>query len=138
MRTHRTCPVLTGVISGRRYAIQHGYDVIPVYHFGETQLYSVLWPFDVPWIVRLRVAIAKRTQVATGVGYGFLHFPLMPDPSTRCRTVVGPRLVLPEEKSIDKEGVVRWHAEYVSALNSLYNEHRVALSAYAHKELEIW
>ena len=62
----------------------------------------------------------------------------MPNPHTRCRTVVGERLVLPHDEAIDKEGVVRWHAEYVLALKSLYNSHRAALPAYANKELEIW
>lgn len=121
-----------------KYAIQFGYDLVPVYHFGETQLYSLLWPFDVPWVVKLRLAIAQKFQIATGVGVGYRHLPLVPNPRARCRTVVGARVVLPHQPEVEREAVVKWHAEYVMKLQKLFDGHKRELPAYAKKELELW
>lgn len=121
-----------------KYAIRHGYDLVPIYHFGETMLYQLFWPWGQPWAVRLRLAFAQRFQIATGLGLGWPLVPVIPRRGVACRTVVGARLVLPHNESVGAADVLRWHGKYVHHLQSLYNAHRADLPAYRDKELELW
>merc|ERR1712050_719636 len=107
-----------------KYALEYGYDLVPVYHFGETQLYTVLWPQNVDWVLRLRLRIAQKTQIALGLGFGCWWMPNLPRQGQKCVTVFGERLTFPRIESPTPEDVEKHHAQYVETLKQLYNQHR--------------
>jgi len=121
-----------------KYALQFGYDLVPVYHLGETQMFRPLYPQDTSWAVKLRLAIAHKTGIALGIGFGFPLMPLIPDPRARCISIVGERMVLEQISTPTREQVDQCHSEYMNRLRALYEGHRHLHPAYAHKELEIW
>jgi len=121
-----------------KYALEMGYDLLPVYHLGETQLYHVLWPQTEEWAVRLRLALAQRLQLASGLGFGTWWMPNLPRMNQKCITVYGTRLELPQIESPTAEDVDKYHGLYMEALEALYNSHRDRLPEYRGKPLEIW
>jgi len=121
-----------------KYALTMGYDLLPVYHFGETQLYTICWPLTTAPIVRLRLAIARKTQIATGFGYGCWFMPNLPKLNQKCITVIGERIELPRIDEPSREDVDRYHSMYIERLTELYNQHRHRLPEYVNKPLEIW
>uniref|UniRef100_A0A7S2WNH2 Acyltransferase n=1 Tax=Rhizochromulina marina TaxID=1034831 RepID=A0A7S2WNH2_9STRA len=121
-----------------KYCIQFGYDVRAVYHFGETQLYDVMFPWDEPWAVKWRLWLARTFQLATGLGVGCRYWPLAPKPNIRCISVEGPRIELPCVPEPPRDLVEKYHAVYVESLQKLYAKHRHRHASYASKELEIW
>jgi len=121
-----------------KYALEMGYDLLPVYHLGETQLFHICWPFSTLFMVRLRLAFARKAQIATGLGYGCLLMPNLPKMNQKCITVIGERIVLPRIERPTSEDVDRYHALYVERLTALYNQNRHRLPDYADKPLEVW
>jgi hypothetical protein len=88
--------------------MEFGYDLQPVYHFGETQQYNILWPLDEPWCLRWRVWLANKTQLAVGVGFGDWLMPLIPRRGTRCLTVVGEPLAVPHSTTPSEQVPLRF------------------------------
>ena len=135
-------PVHERVFLKRRFgfvklALEHGYDLVPVYHLGESQMYGML-PLQ-RWgpILRCRLWMTKRFSLPFGFGVGCWYCPVLPR-RVPCVSAVGDPVVLPKIDSPTRADVAKYHALYVEALVATYNEHRHLLPAYAGKDLEVW
>merc|ERR1712130_780087 len=96
-----------------KYALQMGYDLVPIYHFGETQLYDILWPWNTDWMVKLRLKFAQKTQIALGIGIGCRFAWNLPKRGQKCITAYGDRVELPKIESPTSEDVEKYQALYI-------------------------
>jgi len=121
-----------------KYALQYGFDLVVHYHFGETELFDILWPCNTPSVLRWRLYIAEKFQLALGFGIGWPWMPNIPKRGKKCVTVIGERLTLPRIETPSPQDVEKYHNMYVERLVNLYNENRHLVPSYANKELELW
>lgn len=102
-----------------KLALQNGYNVVPVYSFGENQTYSNmqgLWKFRL-WLNSLNVPGI--------VVFGSWLFPLLPKRHPKgLKVVVGDPLVLPTLTDPSREDVKLWHDKYIASLVRLFEEHK--------------
>lgn len=120
-----------------KLALENGYDLVPVYHLGETQMFS-MFPLQ-RWkpILRARLWMTRNTSLPFGFGFGAWFCPFLPK-RTDCVSAVGEPVSCPKIENPSREDVAKYHAKYVQALVATYNNNRHLLSAYKDKELEIW
>jgi 2-acylglycerol O-acyltransferase 2 len=105
-----------------KLALQHGYDVIPVYCFGENQTY---WNMQGAWKVRLWM---NSLGIPSILIWGAWFLPLLPKRSEIGLYVVcGDALELPRIENPTKEQVREWHDKYVAALINLYERHKISI-----------
>lgn len=102
-----------------KLALQHGYNVVPVYTFGENESYfnaQGLWKFRL-WLNGMGIpAIAI---------FGAWFLPLLPKRQSRgLRVVVGDPIELPTIPNPTREEVKLWHDKYIAALTRLFDEHK--------------
>jgi len=121
-----------------KYALQYGFDLVAIYHFGETELFDIIWPFATPTVLRWRLRIAERFQLALGLGIGWPLMPNLPKRGKKCVTVIGERITLPRIETPSPQDVDKYHSMYVEQLVNLYNNNRHLIPSYAKKELELW
>ena len=119
-------------------ALEHGYDLLPIYHFGENELYDIAWPLDTPWARKLRLWLVKHFGIPIIIGFGWPLCPFLPKKNVHCCTVVGETLRLPQIDHPSRNEVAAYHKLYVNALVDLYNKNRDSLPNYAEKDLELW
>eukprot|EP00918_Siedleckia_nematoides_P038333 GHVU01083294.1.p1 GENE.GHVU01083294.1~~GHVU01083294.1.p1 ORF type:complete len:497 (-),score=94.57 GHVU01083294.1:443-1933(-) len=117
-----------------KYALEHGYELQPVFMFGENHLYRQaqgMWglrfylnEFGVPgvifWGSRLFPLLPKRNPIMVAVG----------------KPMAMPTIPKPTELEVNK-----WHSLYVDRVRELYHTHAVKYYGeldFKHKELEIW
>ena len=104
-----------------KLALQHGFNVVPTYSFGENQTYSNvqgLWKFRL-WLNSL--------SVPGIVVFGSWLFPLLPKRHPKGLTVVvGEPLVLPTISDPTRDEVKLWHDKYMASLVRLFEEHKEA------------
>ena len=102
-----------------KLALQHGYNVIPVYTFGENNTYSNvqgLWKFRL-WLNNLGCPAI--------IVFGSWLNPLLPKRHPRgLKVVVGDPLVLPKIPTPTREEVTLWHDKYMASLVRLFEEHK--------------
>jgi len=120
-----------------KLALQHGYNVVPVYCFGENQTYDNIqgmWNFRL-WLNKLGMPAI--------VVFGSWFFPLLPrrDDPRGIRVVVGEPVVLPKINNPSRDEVRHWHEKYIAALIRIFEEHKE--DYYGHEiaktqKLEIW
>mmetsp|Transcript_21714 Transcript_21714/g.60334 ORF Transcript_21714/g.60334 Transcript_21714/m.60334 type:complete len:352 (-) Transcript_21714:160-1215(-) len=119
-----------------KLCLQHGYRVRPVYCFGEKKTY---WNWQGAWNWRLAL---NRLGVPAIFVWGTPLLPLVPKHDFDFTIVVGPPLDVPHLPEPTREQVQRYHAMYVRALQTLFDEHKER--AYGPVEggtdckLEIW
>ncbi|KAH8063463.1 hypothetical protein JL722_2633 [Aureococcus anophagefferens] len=109
-------PVHERVFLKRRFgfvklALEHGYDLVPVYHLGESQMYGML-PLQ-RWgpILRCRLWMTKRFSLPFGFGVGCWYCPVLPR-RVPCVSAVGDPVVLPKIDSPTMADVAKYHARY--------------------------
>jgi len=103
-----------------KLALQNGYNVVPVYTFGEHQTYANVQGF---WKLRLWL---NNLGLPAIVIFGSWFFPLLPKRHSRgLKVVVGDPIVLPTIPNPTREDVKLWHDKYVAALVRLFEEHKV-------------
>merc|ERR1712194_559391 len=107
-----------------KYALQYGYDVVPIYHIGETMLFDAFWPFYYDPIVKVRMWIAQKTGAALCFGIGCRWMWNLPKRGQKCVSVIGDRLVLPRIENPSSEDVNKYHQIYMDAVVGLYNKNR--------------
>jgi hypothetical protein len=110
-----------------KYALQHGASLVPVFSFGENDLYkTITFPED-SFGKNLQNKAMKLYGVSTplcmGRGIFNLDLGILPHRTT-CYTVVGEPLDLPCIKDPKSEDIEKWHKLYVDALISLYENHQ--------------
>ena len=110
-----------------RLALQAGAALVPVYGFGEVELFGLVQP--TPLLRALQVALAKVTAFTVPLFYGRGLWDGVGTLPRRVplHTVVGPPLCLPRIADPTPEEVAVWHGRYVSALRDLFNEYAPAL-----------
>lgn len=118
-----------------KLCLQYGYQLRPVYSFGEIEAFDNLqglFPFRL-WM--------NRYGIPGAIPWGWLPIPFLPKPNVDLMVVVGPILKLPMIADPTFEDVQNWHARYIEALQDLFERHKV--EAYGpdigkNKTLELW
>jgi len=96
-----------------KYALRHGYDLVPCYTFGETDLFS-----NLQGLWRRRFAL-NALDIPAVLPWGAPFLPALP----RRRAIVmaiGQPVYMPHIQHPTQEDVDRHHARYVMALERLY------------------
>ncbi|CAE8683601.1 unnamed protein product, partial [Polarella glacialis] len=113
-----------------KYALRHGYDLVPCYAVGEADMFrnpQGLWKFRF-WLNELSIpAVAPL---------GFPFFPLLPR-RVPVSVVIGNPVKLPRIANPTDADVKEHHARYVEALQKLYKEATKG-SVSEGRPLEIW
>jgi len=99
-----------------RAAIQAGVPVVPTYHFGTGGVFSLIAP---PGAATLSRALRAAIMVPVGVG----GWAPIPRPS-RLTVAVGSPLRWPQEDEPSGATVAAAHAEFVTALTTLFEDHK--------------
>ncbi|GET89267.1 hypothetical protein, conserved [Leishmania tarentolae] len=110
-----------------KIALQEGTPLVPVYGFGENNVYSVPKLASEPWIRYLmelwKQWVGFAIPLVRGRGffnskYGFLPYrhPIV--------VVVGEPLEVPRIPNPSEEDLEVWQGKYIECLSQLYNEHR--------------
>lgn len=119
-----------------KLALIHGYDVVPVYVFGENRTY-----FNVQgnWKMRLKMNSFNLPGI---VVWGLSFMPLMPKrDKDGLYIVAGAPLKLPKIENPTREEVKLWHDKYIAALVKVYEDHKC--DAYGQEvgqvsKMELW
>ena len=102
-----------------KLALQNGYNVVPVYVFGENQTYA-----NVQGMWKLRLWLNSLPCPAIVI-FGSWLFPLLPKRHPRgLKIVVGDPLVLPKISKPSREEVKLWHDKYIASLVKLFEENK--------------
>lgn len=126
----KDCTVLKKRKGFIKYCLQYGYKLHPVYTFGESETFFTFTGFR-----KLRMKISEQ-NIPMIAFFGWPLFPILPRPSSKLFTYVGPALDLPHKPEPTKEDVDEWHRKYMEALTKLYNDSRVE-AGWPTSELEI-
>ncbi|KAM9312118.1 2-acylglycerol O-acyltransferase 3-like [Gastrophryne carolinensis] len=124
-----------------RLALENGADLVPVYCFGENDIYEQIrfppdsWGWKLQQLFRKYVGFApclfKGTAVFGQSGWGLNPFPR---PLT---TVIGSPIRLPHRPFPTEEEVSHYHSLYVEGLRRLFDEHKVSCGLSATDTLNI-
>jgi 2-acylglycerol O-acyltransferase 2 len=113
-----------------KLAIKHGYSVTPVYCFGECQLYHN--GLSLPsWLSK--ICMKWKIPAVFPIGRSFFDFSMPSASSQGLLVVFGPSVKFEKCKKPTKVAIEKAHAEYVSAVSSLYNKY----NPYPDRQLEI-
>lgn len=111
-----------------KLAIEHGANLVPVYAFGETNLYN-----HYQFGIEFRKWLVKKFGVAIPLINGM--WGLLPH-RVPLTLVFGKPIACAKIENPTSEDVDKMHVLYVNALIQLFNEHKVSLG-YAHHTLHI-
>ncbi|XP_054851505.1 2-acylglycerol O-acyltransferase 3 [Eublepharis macularius] len=107
-----------------RLALQHGAALVPVYSFGETDLFRQLQFADGSLARRLQEAFKRWAGFAPclfrGGSWGLLPF------AAPVTVVVGAPIPVPRRPAPTQEEVAHYHGLYVAALRALFEAHKGA------------
>lgn len=109
-----------------RIALETGKPLVPVFAFGETNVYYNYAP-HVPRLKEFLLKMQKKLKFAIPifVGRGYFNYSFGMLPHRRpINCVVGEPLVVPHIPKPTKEEVDYWHGQYVEALINHYNTHK--------------
>lgn len=115
-----------------KLALQHGYKVYPAYTFGEELTYT-----SFPYFLTLRLKL-NEFKVPGAAFFGSLWCFFMPRSDVDLITVVGTPLQLPTIAQPTKDDVSKYHALYVTKLQTLFNRHKGAYATDPDAELELY
>mmetsp|Transcript_56710 Transcript_56710/g.132550 ORF Transcript_56710/g.132550 Transcript_56710/m.132550 type:complete len:320 (-) Transcript_56710:43-1002(-) len=113
-----------------RLGLQHGVPIVPVYVFGEAQLFK-----QSRFLMSFRSWVQRTLGVALVLPYGPSGVPWQKFPSP-IRIVAGKPMSLPRIPEPSKADVEEHHARYVEELRQLFERHKAA-SGYPDHRLEI-
>jgi len=113
-----------------KYALEHGYSLVPCYCFGENKTYSNV---QGAWSVRLWL---NSFGIPGVLACGKWWCPLLPR-NEDMHIVVGKGLVLPRIENPSPETVEKHHAMYVQALVDLFDRHKADYGE-ARSKLVVW
>lgn len=115
-----------------KYALQHGYLLLPGYTFGECDMYNS-WTGGAD----LLMWVQKNLGFVLPVFWGPIPFmPWLPNPDIAVHTVVGAPLQLPLIAEPTKEDVDKWHQKYIEALRTVFDTYKERFG-YGDRELEV-
>lgn len=115
-----------------KYALQHGYLLIPGYTFGECDLYRSMTSG-----AALRLWMQRHLGLVVPFFWGPLWCaPWLPRRDVALHTVLGAPVQLPRVEDPSEAEVAAWHARYVAAITEVFDTHK-ARFGYGDRELEI-
>ncbi|XP_067412623.1 2-acylglycerol O-acyltransferase 3 [Emydura macquarii macquarii] len=116
-----------------RLALRHGAPLVPVYSFGENEIFRQLIFPEGSWPRRLQLHFKDLTGFAPCLfwGRGLLPFPA---PIT---VVVGSPIPVPQRPFPTPEEVAHYHALYVEQLQRLFERHKVSCGVPASCRLSV-
>jgi len=110
-----------------RLALQHGARLVPVFTFGENELWTQIDNAPGSVLRRFQMLFRKFTgftlPMFRGRGIFQYRFGIMPH-RRPVHTVVGRAIEVPLIKEPTKEQIKVYQGKYIEALEALYNEHR--------------
>lgn len=115
----------------RRYCLQHGYTMTPIYTFGECETYNTFTAL-LEWRLWL-----NKFSIPGVLFFGEPFCPLFPRKGSKCLSYVGAPLKMPRIEEPSAAQVDEWHAEYVKALCTLFDDNK-AEAGKPGATLEIW
>jgi 2-acylglycerol O-acyltransferase 2 len=110
-----------------KYALQFGYQLVPVYTFGERETF-----WNAPGLYKFRLWL-NSFGLPGIVPWGQWYCPLLPR-DVPLKVVVGAPLAMPQIFAPTKEQVDLWHGKYMEAVQALYDKHRRPTDG----DLEMW
>ncbi|XP_075384264.1 2-acylglycerol O-acyltransferase 3-like [Tenrec ecaudatus] len=122
-----------------RLALRHRASLVPIYSFGENDIFNVkTFPAD-SWQYRCQMTLKKLVGFAPCIFFGQSLFSatswgLMPFPRP-ITTVVGRPIDVPQVFHPTKEDVDHYHTLYLKALDRLFEEHKESCSVPADAHL---
>mmetsp|Transcript_127141 Transcript_127141/g.245148 ORF Transcript_127141/g.245148 Transcript_127141/m.245148 type:complete len:316 (+) Transcript_127141:54-1001(+) len=107
-----------------RLALKFGVPIIPVFCFGEGQLYH-----QSKFLMGFRSWVQRTLGMALVMPYGAGGIPLKPFNTPPLRLVVGAPVDMPkvEENPLPKDVVDEHHSRYIAAVEALFAKHKVAM-----------
>ncbi|RHY20944.1 hypothetical protein DYB32_009932, partial [Aphanomyces invadans] len=102
-----------------KLALETGAKVVPVYTFGETNMYTQMANPPGSWLRSIQDALVKSLTIATPI---LTSGPL--PKSTPLLTVVGPALDFPHISAPSPGDIAKYHATYKAALQALFDKHK--------------
>uniref|UniRef100_UPI00398EECCD diacylglycerol O-acyltransferase 2-like n=1 Tax=Pristiophorus japonicus TaxID=55135 RepID=UPI00398EECCD len=125
-----------------RMAVQHGADLVPMYSFGENDIFDQVIFAPNSWMRWFQLKFQKYVGFAPCLfkGQGLLFtdsWGLVPfaKPVT---TVVGKPIAVTQSSNPSEDEVNGYHAQYVEAIVSLFNKHKVRCGLTESTELSIY
>lgn len=115
-----------------KIALQHGYDVHPVYTFGEEYTFHTF-----PYLLQLRLQM-NRFRVPGALFFGDAMCFYLPRNDVDLITVVGKPLRLPHIEHPTKEDVQKYQKQYVEALQELFDSYKGVYAVDPEATLEIY
>ncbi|XP_040828800.1 2-acylglycerol O-acyltransferase 3-like [Ochotona curzoniae] len=111
-----------------RLALSHGASLVPVYSFGENDIFKCLTFAKGSWQYQIQIICKKLTRIAPCIFWGrSLFLPnswgLLPLPRP-ITTVVGAPIHVPQLSTPTEEQVDHYHRLYLEALERLFEEHK--------------
>ncbi|KAK7194558.1 diacylglycerol acyltransferase [Novymonas esmeraldas] len=110
-----------------KIALQEGTPLVPVYGFGENNVYGVSELAEEPWVRYLMELCKHYAGFAIPLvrGRGFFNFDYGILPHRRpIVVVVGAPLEVPQIPEPTAEDLDLWQGKYIECLRKLYNDHR--------------
>ena len=114
-----------------KYAIQHGYSLVPAYSFGENKTYNNFQGF---WSPRLWL---NKFGIPSVLPFGAWYMPVLPKNGGGLHIVVGKALQLPQTDLPTTSQVDEYYKKYVAALTQLFERHKAAYGE-PKAVLEVW
>ena len=114
-----------------KYALQHGYALVPIYTFGENRTY-----YTISGWVRLR-QIINSFQMPAVAFWGAWFLPVLPRYDAEVLTYVGLPVQLPKIEEPTGDEVDMWLEKYLDALRTLFDESK-AEAGEPNAVLEVW
>ncbi|KAK7067306.1 hypothetical protein SK128_003165 [Halocaridina rubra] len=124
-----------------KIALRHGASLVPIYSFGENEIYDQFSNPPGSLTRRLQCAFQKTFGFAPLIFFGrgvFQYFfGIVPYRKPIC-TVVGAPIEVPRVEDPTQEQIDSLHASYVKALTDLYNNNKDQYSLYPEVKLNIF
>jgi len=118
-----------------KYALMHGFNLMPAYTFGESDLYRSLRH---PLYRKLcHFTLSKGGFVVPCFWGPRWWCPLLPRDDVPLHTVIAEPVQLPLIPNPTNEDVAHWHAKYVAAVVAIYDGHKVRFG-YGDRALEVF
>jgi hypothetical protein len=111
-----------------KVALREGVDVVPIYLFGNTSVFTVVKS-------KLLTYISRKTKVSFIFFWGKWMLPIPRDEQLIC--VRGKPLGIPHIPEPTDEDIDHWHAIYCEEVIRIFDSYKTRLPAYAHKNLII-
>jgi Diacylglycerol acyltransferase len=115
-----------------KYALQHGYLLLPAYTFGECDLYHSMTTG-----AALRLWMQRYWGFVVPIFWGPLWYaPWLPRQDVALHTVIGSPVKLPQIDQPTPADVQQWHKAYVNAVQEIFDSYKEQFG-YSGRELEI-